>query len=308
MEDHWQRLEREVEALKTSLSELHQMITGLCRPGAYPPHPVEIRLRQRGLPVFAHGDRDRVLLAPDATPAHAARFYELLRRYSFRLFVRDLLQFPDATDATALSRYCTVATARRYLQELQALGVVTWSADQGYSLIPRQATSFGPTLEWYVSQVLQREFLAPALFSVRLSNTQFGGDYDVVALLEQRLLYVEVKSSPPRGVELPAVEAFIDRLEDLQPDVAVFLVDTELRMRDKIVELFQDALESRFGQASRTSWPVERLVDELFHIGHGIYLINSRKGIYTNLRLCMRDFRRWEKQTRLPWRAWNEQG
>jgi hypothetical protein len=307
MEDRWQRLEQEIEALKTTLSQLQQRVTRLCRACTDPPHPVEVCLRQRGLPVLPHSDLTRVLLPADASVETADRLYALLRRYSFRLFVRDLLQFPEGSDPTVLSRYCTVATARRYLRELQALEVVTWAAEEGYSLIPRQATSFGPTLEWYVSQVLQREFLAPTLFNVRLSNTRHGGDYDVIALLEQRLLYVEVKSSPPRGVELPAVEAFIDRLEDLQPDVAVFLVDTELRMRDKIVELFQEALEQRFGQASRSTWPVERLVDELFQIGHGIYLINSRKGIYTNLRLCMRDFRRWEKQTRLPWRARNEQ-
>lgn len=306
MEERWQRLEQEIEELKSQVAALNQRLARLSRMGAYPPHPVEVILRQRGLPVVAHGDRTRLLVPTDGSPEQAARWYDLLRRYSFRLFVRDLLQTPEGSDLAVLSRYCTVATVRRYLRELQALGVVTWSAAQGYCLLPRQVTGFGPTLEWYVSQVLQREFLAPALFSVRLLDTQHGGDYDVIALLAQRLLYVEVKSSPPRGVELPAVEAFLDRLEDLQPQVAVFLVDTELRMRDKIVELFQEVLERRFGLDSRSLWPVERLVEELFHIGHGIYLINSRRGIYTNLRLCMRDFRRWEPQVRLPWTAPNE--
>jgi hypothetical protein len=305
MEERWQRLEQEIEGLKSQVAVLNQRLSRLSRMGAYPPHPVEVILRQRGLPVVAHGDRTRLLVPANGSSDQAARWYDLLRRYSFRLFVRDLLQVPEGSDLAVLSRYCTVATVRRYLRELQALGVVTWSAAQGYCLLPRQVTSFGPTLEWYVSQVLQREFLAPALFSVRLLDTQHGGDYDVIALLAQRLLYVEVKSSPPRGVELPAVEAFLDRLEDLQPQVAVFLVDTELRMRDKIVELFQEVLERRFGPDSRSLWPVERLVEELFHIGHGIYLINSRRGIYTNLRLCMRDFRRWESQARPPWTALN---
>ncbi len=301
MEDRWQRLEQEIEELKVSVADLQSRLARLGRIGAHPSNPVEVSLRQRGLPVVAHGDLTRLLLPANASPEQNTRWYELLRRYSFRLFVRDLLQVPEGSDLTALSRYCTLATVRRYLGELQKLGVVAMSEGGPYRLVPHQVTSFGPTLEWYVSQILQREFLAPALFSVRLLNTQHGGDYDVIALLDQRLVYVEVKSSPPRGVELSAVEAFLDRIEDLQPQVAVFLVDTELRMRDKIVELFQEAMERRFSPDSRNLWPVERLVDELFHIGHGVYLINSRKGIYTNLRLCMRDFRRCEQQARRPW-------
>jgi hypothetical protein len=301
MEDRWQHLEQEIEELKVSVADLQRRLARLGRTGAHSSNPVEVSLRQRGLPVLAHGDLTRLLLPANASAEQNTRWYDLLRRYSFRLFVRDLLQVPEGSDVTVLSRYCTEATVRRYLRELRDLGVVTLAEDGAYCLVAHHVTSFGPTLEWYVSQILQREFLAPTLFSVRLLNTQHGGDYDVIALLDQRLLYVEVKSSPPRGVELPAVEAFLDRLEDLQPQVAVFLVDTELRMRDKIVELFQEALAHRFGPDSCSLWPVERLVAELFHIGHGIYLINSRKGIYTNLRLCMRDFRRWEQQAWRPW-------
>ncbi len=141
-----------------------------------------------------------------------------------------------------------------------------------------------------MSEILQREFMAPALFNVRLQNTRHGGDYDVIALVSGHLVYVEVKSSPPRGVELPAVSAFLNRLGDLQPRLAVFLVDTELRMKDKIVELFAEALAVDHEPAE--SYEVERLVDEIFHIRHAVYLVNSRKGIYSNLRCCFRDFLR----------------
>lgn len=299
--DRVQRMEGEIEALKAAVTVLQRQWECFRRGTLVRDHPVEILLRQRGLPVLAHGDRTRVLLPVNASALQTERFYTLLRRYSFRLFLRDLLQFPSGNNVAVLSRYCSPQTARSYLLALQELGVVTMGAKDAYTLLPRQVTSFGPTLEWVVSEILQREFLAPALFNVRLQKTRYGGDYDVIALLEQHLLYVEAKSSPPRGVELPAVSAFLDRLEDLQPHVAVFFVDTELRMQDKIVVLFKDALEHRHGQVSEKKWPVVRLVGELFHICHGIYLMNSRKGIYTNLRLCIRDFRRWRHAAQLPW-------
>ena len=168
------------------------------------------------------------------------------------------------------------------------MGVVEYGKSRSYRLLPQRISSFGATLEWYVSEILQREFMAPALFNVRLHHTHYGGDYDVITIVNGNLVYVEIKSSPPRGVELQAVSAFLNRLQDLQPHMAIFLVDTELRMKDKIVPLFAEALKAHANRAE--SCPISRLVNEIFHIRHAIYLVNSRNGIYTNLRTCFRDF------------------
>lgn len=268
-----ERLQKEVDLLKASQRRWV--------------HPVESALWQRGLPIIGHGDHSQVLLPANAPEDHVEIFYALMRRYSFRLFLRDLIHTPKAAGTDHLSRYCAPRTVRRYLKILSDLNLVRIRRSGGYELLSPRVTSFGPTLEWYVWQLFQREFLAPALFDVRLNRTRHGGDYDVIALLNGRLVYVEVKSSPPRGVEMPAVRAFLNRLDDLQPHVAVFLVDTELRMRDKIVPLFGKALG--FEEQPKEGRPVERLVREIFHIGHAVYLINSRKGIYSNLRTCLRD-------------------
>lgn len=301
--DRLARLEAEVEALRFEVQQLRQQVEEVADRTVGRHHPVETLLAQRGMSVLAHGDRTRILLPAGASSDQRRRFYDLMRRYSFRLFVRDLLQVPCGPDPGPLTRYCSPRTARGYLNALHDLGVVERPHQNGYQLVLQHISSFGPTLEWYVSEILQREFLAPALFSVRLKHTRHGGDFDVIALLEADLVYFEVKSSPPRGVELAAVSAFLERLEDLQPQLAIFLVDTELRMRDKIVELFREALAQRCSPAGGARWAVERLVDELFHIGHGVYLINSRKGIFTNLRRCIRDFRRRGTRLRLPWKA-----
>jgi hypothetical protein len=286
--DRLRRLEEEVEKLKASVSELQNQVAALCEAMATSRHPVELLLWQRGLPVMAQGDRSQTLLPPNASPAHVEHFYRLLRRYSFRLFLRDLIQFPEGADQNRLIRYCSLTSARSYLKELAALGVVEYGKSRNYRLLPQRISSFGATLEWYVNEILQREFMAPALFNVRLRLTHYGGDYDVITIVNGNLVYVEIKSSPPRGVELQAVSAFLHRLRDLQPHMAIFLVDTELRMKDKIVPLFAEALAAN---AHRTKvYPISRLINEIFHIQHAIYLVNSRNGIYTNLRTCFRDF------------------
>ncbi len=276
-------LERHIAELGERIGALERNVGDLAR---LTRHPVEKLLWQLGFPVIKHGDGAQLLFAHEIRDTALSRFYAMMKRYSFRLFMRELIQEPEGEDFSALSRYCSPKTVKTYLEKLAALEMVGLSA-RGYRLL-RKVPSFGPTLEWFVCELLRREFLSPALFNIKLKNTRRGGDYDVIALIAGRLVYVEVKSSPPRGIEQQAVEAFLARLADLGPSLAIFLVDTELRMKDKLVPLFAGALERE--AKTGPPWAVERLVDEVFHVRHSIYVTNSRKGIYSNLRTCFRDF------------------
>lgn len=293
-EERFRQIEEELQELKESLSGMRREFEGLQRALEVRVDPVESLLSQSGFSILAHGDRSQVLLPDDTSEVRTERFYEHMRRYSFRLFLRDLIQFPHGESPAPLVRYCSERTVGSYLKSLSEMGIVDVRPDGGYRLCRGNIPSFGPTLEWYVCNIFRREFLAPALFNVRFRHTRHGGDYDVIALVAGHLAYVEVKSSPPRGVEIPAVAAFLKRLRDLRPHVAVFLVDTELRMRDKIVPLFEEATRK---DPLERNLPVVRLENEIFHIDHRIYLINSRKGIYSNLRRCFRDFMARERKS-----------
>lgn len=287
--EDWSRIERlelEVESLRKQLGDLSASLRGFMASHPASPNAVEVLLRQRGLSILSSGSDGRVLPLPGTPISLHDDFYRMMRRYSFRLFLRDLIQFPESVDVSPLTRYCSRKTAIHYLGCLEPMGIVALGSGTSYRFLPSHIVSFGPTLEWYVSEIFQREFLAPSLFNLRLESTRFGGDYDVLAMMGGRLIYVEVKSSPPRGVELPAVHAFLNRLRDLQPQIAIFLVDTELRMLDKMVPLFDESLRAR-NEDGRVQ-PIERIVDEIFHIGHTVFISNSGKGIYTNLRVCIR--------------------
>jgi len=149
--------------------------------------------------------------------------------------------------------------------------------------------SFGPTLEWFIAEMFKRELGSPAFYDVSVKKTASGGDYDVIASWNRRLVYVEVKSSPPKGVELREVAAFFSRIDDLLPEVAILFNDTQLRMKDKLVPLVEDEMERRYGKVSRQIYPVERLVAELFHVRHRIFIINSRRDVAENFSICLRD-------------------
>ena len=297
--DRLQQLEKELEGLKASVNQLQEEISAL----RYESHKGRIQafLSQRGLPVLSHDDDSYLLLSPRASQFQKEKFYSLMRRYSFRLFLRDLIKDPQGSRLNDLTRYCSLKTVQSYAKQLVELEIVAIQSDMSCRLLKPHVDNFGPTLEWYVGQIFKREFMAPSLFNVRFQNTPLGGDYDVLALVSGFLVWVEVKSSPPRGIEIQEITAFLNRLFDLRPHVAVFLVDTELRMRDKIVPHFEEALLQMPDKPN--NWAVQPLMGEIFHVGHTIYLINSRKGIYTNLRYCLRDFLLWEKKSGLPQRA-----
>jgi len=127
---------------------------------------------------------------------------------------------------------------------------------------------------------------------VSIKKTHSGGDYDVIASWNQRLVYVEVKSSPPKGIEIGEVRTFFSRMEDLLPDVAILFNDTQLRMKDKLVVMVEEELLRRYGKDSETLYPVERLIEELFHVCHRLYIVNSKKDVVENFRLCLRDYLR----------------
>ena len=302
-EKRFEKLEKEIEHLKKEVSFLRQEVLRWQSTQSPSALPLLRALAQRGLTVLDYNHNLQFILKPDANTEHQDILYNLLRRYSFRLFMRDLIQFPRGKSVKRLCRYCSITTARSYLKTLQELGIVRVDSRKGYSLLVNGVKSFGPTLEWYVGQIFSRQFSAPVLTGVKFKDTPTGGDYDVIALLEQKLVYVEVKSSPPRGVEKPAVKAFLDRLGDLQPHVALFFVDTELRMKDKMVVLFTEEMERRLGVKASRDWPVKRMVDELFQINHGIYILNSKRGIVVNTKRCIRDFNRYYRlgQVRVPW-------
>ncbi|MBI4698899.1 MAG: hypothetical protein HY758_08355 [Nitrospirae bacterium] len=90
---------------------------------------------------------------------------------------------------------------------------------------------------------------------------------------------MEIKSSPPKQIHANEIIAYLNRVEDLKPEIAVFFMDTELRMKDKIVPMFEAELLRRY----RKTIAVERIVKELFHINKKIFIINSKDSIAANI-------------------------
>jgi hypothetical protein len=236
-------------------------------------------LKRRGFPVYKKEPGDDLLVPVENL---LDDYYGMLHRYSFRLFLRDVIKHQDFFTLDKVTRYATSGVTGEYIEYLKELGL-TKKLDSGFAL-SHHIKSFGETLEWFVAEVIRREFGAEAMWGVKFKRPNVGGDYDVIAKLDGALLYAEVKSSPPKQIYESEISAFLDRVEDLAPEISVFFMDTELRMKDKIVPMFEEELKKR---ASSTP-EVMRIEKELFQIRDRIFIINSKDSIVRNLETALK--------------------
>jgi len=247
--------------------------------------PLEVLLKRRGFKVFSKDPREDLLLPSEE---FIDAYYRMLHRYSFRLFLRDVIKHQTFFRVENVTRYATTGVTSDYLQYLLSLGLIA-QAEGGFQLAGRLVRSFGETLEWYTAEILKREFCFESMWGVKFKRPSVGGDYDVLGKFNGSVLYIEVKSSPPKQVYPGEISAFLGRVSDLLPEVAVFFMDTELRMKDKIVPMFEEELEKKHAVAPE----VERMEKELFRIGDRIFIINAKDNIVGNIeRVLDRHFRR----------------
>ncbi len=204
----------------------------------------------------------------------AERLAERLSHYAFRLFLRGAILRPRGFAPGEATRYLRPAQARRMAEELVSLGLAGRRPGGRYRLL-RPARSFGGTLEWYLARELRRRLGLEVALGVRSGAPGVGGDLDVVAAAEGKLLYLEVKSSPPKHIGRAEVAAFLRRVGALRPDVALFVVDTALRLSDKVLPMFAAAL----GEEMRP----RRVIRETWALTPHLYVVNARQDLLENV-------------------------
>jgi hypothetical protein len=232
-------------------------------------------LKRRGFTIYKKEPSDDLFIP---AKRYIDDYYRMLHKYSFRLFLRDVIKHQQSFTVEQVACYATPVVTKEYLDYLSSVKLIK-KKGIGFVLAKGPIMSFGETLEWYVSELFKREFGSEAVWGVKFKRPRVGGDYDVIAKLDGSLFYSEVKSSPPKQIYDSEITAFLDRVDDLAPAIAVFLMDTELRMKDKLVPLFEKALEKRYDRPPK----VLRMERELFQIRDRIFIINAKESILRNI-------------------------
>lgn len=206
------------------------------------------------------------------------RLAEWLGHYAFRLFLRGAIQRSSGFLPSETTRYLTPAQSRKYAEILVDLDLAEGLARNRYRLKWTDA-SFGGILEWYIGRELERRYGFDVATGVKLHARGEGGDLDVIAAAEGKLVYVEAKSSPPRNLAVSEIAAFCRRLNLLHPDVALFVVDTALRLSDKVVPM----LAEEFQRHVRTIPKPKRIAGQLWALTPRIYAVNGSRDLVENI-------------------------
>lgn len=247
--------------------------------------PLRILLRRRGFKIYKMEPREDLLIPEDR---FIDGYYRFLHKYSFRLFLRDVIKYQDGFTLKDVTRYATSEVTGDYILYLLDIDLIERMNDR-YCLKKRPIKSFGPTLEWFMAEILKREFEADTIWGVRFKRPVVGGDYDLISKINGSILYMEIKSSPPKQIYDREITAFLNRVTDLKPEIAIFFMDTELRMKDKIVPMFEDEFKKRspeslsaiFGKPYKVE--IKRIEKELFQIEGRIFIINAKDSVLNNL-------------------------
>lgn len=206
----------------------------------------------------------------------AERLAEQLGHYSFRLFLRGAILRRGSFSPTEATRYVEAEQAAKTAETLVELGLAE-REDGGRYRLRYPAHNFGGTLEWYVARELRGRLGFDVAVGVKFHAPEVGGDLDVVAAAEGRLLYLEMKSSPPKHLASDEVGAFFRRVRALRPHLAIFVMDTALRLSDKVLPLLQAEL------STQPPPPPRRVVREVWALTPHLYVVNARQDLMGNI-------------------------
>ena len=256
-----QRLRDEIKRLRKTLAELTPLL--------------EVLLKRRGFRIYKKEPSEDLLLPGKE---FLYDYYEMMKKYSFRLFLREVIKHQGFFKLENVTRYATTEVTKDYLEYMIKIGLVEKFSD-GYRLTIGPVKSFGETLEWFVSEIFKQEFAAEAIWGIKFKRPKVGGDYDLIAKVDGAILYMEIKSSPPKQIYQTEITSFLDRVSDLSPEIGIFFLDTELRMKDKIVPMFEEELKARSVNPPK----VIRMEKELFQIEDRIFIINAKDSVASNI-------------------------
>ncbi len=216
---------------------------------------------------------------PDLRGETADRLSERLGHYPFRLFMRGAIRNAASFKPSETTQYLKPCQSKDYAEFLVELGLAERLPRDRYRLL-WPARSFGGTLEWYVARELHCRFGFDVATGVKLHVRGLGGDLDVVAAAEGKLIYLELKSSPPKNLDVAEIGSFFDRFSLLRPDIALFVVDTALRLGDKVLPMLQNELcRLRDGHVVLP----RRIAQELWALTPHLYAVNGRRDLMANV-------------------------
>ncbi len=229
-------------------------------------------------------------------------WFEALRHKTVRKLLRNIAR-RATVERDSLLNICPEPKLTQHIDHLSDTGVLKVSGEQVG--LHKPVDNFGPTLEWYVALMLREEFDVTACWSVQLEEIYGGGDFDVLAWIDSlsALVYVECKSASPPEISESELKHFFQRSQELAPQIAVLLVDTDSNLEPLLnrIQLVLVPLLTDAGLVGSEWDPDERFISPVrdpgysgVHFGHRrVFVTGSIPSMPTQLSKCLRYYSTW---------------
>ena len=88
--------------------------------------PLDVLLKRRGFRIFKQAPSGDLL---QPAKEFLDDYYRMLHRYSFRLFIRDIIKHQDFFRTENVTRYATAGVTAEYLRYILSIGLITETGD-----------------------------------------------------------------------------------------------------------------------------------------------------------------------------------
>lgn len=282
-------------------------------------------LKRRGLVVEAKGDiLDLVFpferyeeLIPHRgsrySPQGTHQYFDLFQQISFRKVLRRIISGRADGRSIGSLREVWGDAVDDYIAFLLEKRIIRTAGDLAF--MDRRVDNLGPSLEHYVAHLCEERLSGSADWGMKLRGLPSGGDFDVLAWLSPKLVYIECKSGNPVEIGVTQLSRFIVRQREIGADIAILLVDTDGDISE-LVSRLNDAIEPWYSthddvkdvygirrrgvqfNISFDSMRVEQSADyESIYFGyHSIYVVNTKSKILEQIRRCLAHHYAYAKQ------------
>lgn len=102
---------------------------------------------------------------------------------------------------------------------------------------------YSATFEWYVAELLYREFqFSASAFGVKIKGSPEGGDFDVLGATHSGIIAIECKSGKPSGIDEAQIQQFVKRHKFLRADYSILYIDYKGLLGEFPFELLSNAV------------------------------------------------------------------
>ncbi len=251
-------------------------------------YSVKNTLRRRGLDVVRCDDYRQVIQHSDA-------FYAHMKSSGYRNVVRTVYETAGIERQELLERFpgfYTEDSLRRKVEQSICDNAV--ETDEDGRLIPRSGKEYGVTFEWLVAHIVKNEMSGISSFGVRIADLEVGGDYDVLARLEDVIVFIECKTGTIGQISRADIDRFISRDGEISPNLSLFILDRN-GLTDDFCNMWGQAWGARgmgpLGPRRRS----KRRRGVFYEAMPSKHVVTSEGNLVNNIRLSVNHYVTWVK-------------